>query len=257
MSRQINLLVDSDLHFDHGHIRADKKHNVISMLDQQDVDAVCLVGDITNGNHPSWGQSLTCSWTYDDCTQQFINQYFTPLARQFDVYVVPGNHDREASFPWTICHQKYWEIDAFCGQHYGSVRYTADLNHGVKLIAMGVYPNAKALAWFESLHLDKSTPLILMWHYSMHPDEAYSDWWSTQEKDACWNVIKHYNVVCILVGHLHETRLRLWNGIPSIKAAGPGYARVIIDLDTLIDGKSKVTLKRIVPRREAPTQVGP
>lgn len=203
------------------------------MLNEQDVDAILLAGDITDGNAPSFWQWLTCSWTYDPATQTFLTDYYHPLATKHKVYVVPGNHDREAYYHKSPNAEKYFEIDKFCVQTYGSINYTAPLPHGALLVAIGdLYPTASAIAWFKTLTFARDTPLVLMWHFNILQSEPFGDWWTEAEKNRFWNVIQHCRVVCIVTGHNHTSVRTSWHGIPVIRAAGAGYGRITIDMAT-------------------------
>lgn len=231
-SRLITLLIDSDMHFGHGHPRDDKAHNAHQMMTESNVDAILLAGDITNGNAPTFWQWLTCSWTYDACFQTFMSHYYLPLSVNHKVYVIPGNHDREAKYRKSPFAERYCEVDRFCQTTYGSINYTAPLPHGVLLVAIGdMYPTAEAITWFQSLTFSRDTPLILMWHFNILKSEAFGDWWTEAEKDRFWKVIEHCRVLCIITGHNHSTVKGSWHGIPVVRAAGPGYGRVTIDVD--------------------------
>ncbi len=85
---------------------------------------------------------------------------------------------------------------------------------------MGVYP--KNLDWLknELNEITNDTPIVFIFHYVIADNVPYNDWWTNDEKEDFYNVIKNYNVILICNGHDHETRIDNWKNIPCVIGSG-------------------------------------
>jgi 3',5'-cyclic AMP phosphodiesterase CpdA len=151
--------------------------------------------------------------------QLYVSQFVKPFADHgITVYDTLGNHDvftkfflykpvatyialkHEATYNW---------IDPMMSGYYKFIK------HGILFIMLGVYP--KNTLWLiKNLPSDKSTPIILAWHYNILDDQAVSDWWTTDEKNKVYNIIQDYNIKLVINGHLHSTEVDEWHGIPNV-----------------------------------------
>lgn len=74
-------------------------------------------------------------------------------------------------------------------------------------------------------------PVVLFFHYGF--DVWGNKWWTVQEQDKFYNVIKDYNIKAIFHGHTHEVDHYFWNDIPiwcvgsTQKDEGPGEFLVV------------------------------
>lgn len=55
-------------------------------------------------------------------------------------------------------------------------------------------------------------PVILTFHYGF--DDWGYKWWTKDERDAFYDVIKNYNIKAIFYGHTHTVKAHEWRGIP-------------------------------------------
>ena len=71
-------------------------------------------------------------------------------------------------------------------------------------------------------------PVLIFFHYPT--DGHMSDWWSEKNKDIFYDVIKDYNVLGILCGHLHNSAIYMFRDtFPMIRAAGSEFAELSFD----------------------------
>ena len=53
-------------------------------------------------------------------------------------------------------------------------------------------------------------PIVICHHYGF---DGYSDdWWTDEERETYYNVIKDYNIAVIFQGHQHDTFHLVWKG---------------------------------------------
>jgi len=57
-------------------------------------------------------------------------------------------------------------------------------------------------------------PVVIEMHYGL--EGGGIGWWTKDEQDAFWNVVKNYNVIAILFGHTHGGGNYKWNGIDMV-----------------------------------------
>lgn len=80
------------------------------------------------------------------------------------------------------------------------------------------------------------TPIIIGFHIGF--DDFGLKWWTENQRDRFYNVIKDYNVLAIFSGHNHEYKERIWRGIRVINVESPfnltkgrKYMKVILEND--------------------------
>uniref|UniRef100_A0A6C0B3W0 Calcineurin-like phosphoesterase domain-containing protein n=1 Tax=viral metagenome TaxID=1070528 RepID=A0A6C0B3W0_9ZZZZ len=233
-----SIILSSDLHFgyldylkDVG-IRLDKidhVHKIIQMKDEYNVQMVITAGDLTENGLD--GRSILC-WrknTHDELTPM-IDKWVTPLENAgIDVLLTIGNHDTYTGQPYVYkpvfeyIKKKY---NATCYplvymEHSGC--YTQKTNN-ILFISLGIYPkNLKFLK--KNLPKDKNDAIIIFYHYNT-VDEAYSDWWSDEEKEKFYEVIKDYNILAIINGHIHLSYKKKWKGFTMLNGGGSKLIRM-------------------------------
>ncbi|MBU88380.1 MAG: hypothetical protein CL722_05285 [Chloroflexi bacterium] len=84
-------------------------------------------------------------------------------------------------------------------------------------------------------------PVVLFFHYGF--DEWGKKWWTVQDQDTFYNVIKDYNIKGIFHGHTHEVDHYYWKGTPvwcvgsTQKDEGPGeFLTVNITSEKMVVG---------------------
>ena len=65
--------------------------------------------------------------------------------------------------------------------------------------------------------------------------EAYSDWWNDKEKEQFYQVIKDYNILAIINGHIHSTYEKKWKDFTMLNAGGSKLIRMNMENDKFID----------------------
>lgn len=181
------------------------------------VEAVIFVGDSAGG----YGKESE--------TNAFKKIWYNPLKELLyqkggQIFLVPGNHDTY----WESITEPTSKMKVMIKERYGGYQYKFNLGY-LHCFNLGLYPasgeNQKdrrnvtllktspaSLSWLktELAKLDKTDPIILIFHYPIHG--SFSEWWHKSEKDALFNAIKDYNVLAILVGHNHTTQLYSFRG---------------------------------------------
>ena len=221
---------------------------------------VVLIGDlIDNGNDPI---QTPAAWA------QFV-QHFGVNGEgrcKFPVYEGYGNHDGHAEFSPRVKTPLVMQVEvkkrnaqrlanrlisnvSENGKHYS---WDWDTVHFVQL---NLYPgNAipSDAVWFSGdpqnsldfLAKDLQTrvgnsgrPVVLLFHYPVDDETSFGyAWWTTKEKRTFYDAIKGYNVVLLISGHTHSTRLLTWQLDPKGPAVnflndgnlGTGYIAVRI-----------------------------
>jgi len=235
-----SLLLISDLHYDAQQIRDPQRFDLNRIASVANLEVVVSAGDLTDHG---WGKSL-CFRKQDDEFTPFIENFVNPLEKMgLRILLCGGNHDTYVKFPYI-----HKPVLQYIKEKYNSTYYHFDHNksncykreiHGITFISMGVYP--KNLKWLsENLPNDKSSPVIIFFHYNFLDDEAHSGWWKEIEKQEFYNVIKDHNISGIMHGHIHTTSVKKWNGIPVFNGSSPNTPLLIkfeddkiVDTDTL------------------------
>ena len=110
--------------------------------------------------------------------------------------------------------------------------YTYTRNN-ILFISLGIYPtNLKFLR--KHLPKNKNYPIIIFYHYNTIK-EPFSDWWSDKEKEQFYQVIKDYNILAIINGHLHSSYRKIWKGFTMLNAGGKKLLRMNMEDDKFID----------------------
>jgi len=242
-----SIILSSDLHFgyiDSKHavsIRLDKIDHVqkiIKMKDEFNVEVVISAGDLTeNGLN---GKRILC-WrknTFDELTPM-INNWVKPIENAgINVLLTIGNHDTYTGQPYI-----YKPVFEYVRKKYNATCYpiiNMDYSgcytknfHGILFISMGIYPkNLKFLK--KKLPKNKHSPIIIFYHYNT-VDEAYSDWWSNKEKEDFYQVIKSFNILAIINGHIHTTYKKKWKGFTVLNGGGSKLIRMNMENDKYIN----------------------
>ena len=199
------------------------------------VDFMICAGDLTqNGLDGKGGLKIGCfppiyHHRSIDELSIYIQDYEKKVESVCPLYVCPGNHDTYCDRP-VIYKGVLKHIANKHGATYNPVFWKSSgmytfQHKGVKFISCGIYPYN--LNWLtRHLPKNKQDPIILFWHYNTLIGEPFSDWWSTEEKEAFYRKIQEYNVLMIVNGHLHNTTLQYWHDIPIVKGAGSSLAIV-------------------------------
>ena len=242
-----SIVLSSDLHFGYidsvgdVSIRLDKIDHVqkiIGMKDEFNVQMVISAGDLTENGLD--GKRILC-WrknTYDEVSPM-INNWVTPIEKAgIDVLLTIGNHDTYTGQPYIhkpvfgYIKRKY---NATCHpiinmEHSGC--YTKRKNN-ILFISLGVYPkNLKFLK--KNLPRDNNDPVIIFYHYNT-VNEQYSDWWTDEEKENFYQVIKDYNILAIINGHIHLSYKKEWKGFTMLNGGGSRLVRMNMEGDKYIN----------------------
>ena len=248
MNLKWSIILSSDLHFglhksvSDIDIRKDKKYQVeqiINMKDEHNVQIVISAGDLTE--HGTDGKSFLCCRKHkNDELTPMIKNWVEPIEKS-GIYVLLtiGNHDTYTGHPYiykpvfqyikkkhnATCYPMFWMNYSGC--------YTYSHNN-ILFISLGIYP--KHLKFLRKhLPKDKNYPIIIFYHYNTVDKEAYSDWWNDKEKEQFYQVIKDYNILAIINGHIHSTYEKKWKDFTMLNAGGSKLIRMNMENDKFID----------------------
>ena len=193
------------------------------------------------------------------------NSFSTPEFVQFETqYGLHGN-DGELNYPVYegFGNHDYWTNDKsgmqnwpLYGDHpvpeaiksrHGSLHYSWDWGM-FHIVNLNLYPGNTDQAYHSLDFLKQDLadkvgtshrPVILYHHYGF--DDFGLEWWTDDEREAYWQVLKDYNVICILSGHRHWTTMDTWHNIPVYtapaacgrRAGYPGFLVVSVKNDSL------------------------
>ena len=167
-------------------------------------------GDITDaGTKPQW-EMFTSLYG--------LNGTDAPL--KMPVYECTGNHDRG----WDALRPEGQEFIAQqVTKRHGSLARSWDWDD-VHMVCCDVYPSAEIVAWLKQdlAIVGKQRPVVIYFHYGL--SGPYSDWWSSPEKDAFYQVIRPFNIVAIIHGHYHTSRQYKWKGLSVYQVGSPKNA---------------------------------
>ncbi len=243
-----SIVLSSDLHFGSLKsvsgidIRKDKKDQVkqiIEMKDEHNVQMVISAGDLTE--HGVDGKSFfCCRKNTEDQLNPMIKKWVEPIENAgIDVLLTIGNHDTYTGHPYfykpvfqyikkkhnATCYPWIWM------KYSGCYTYT---RNNILFISLGVYP--KYLKFLRKhLPKDRNYPIIIFYHYNTVDKEAYSDWWNDKEKEQFYQVIKDYNILAIINGHIHATYEKKWKNFTMLNAGGSKLIRMNMENDKFID----------------------
>lgn len=234
-TQKISFVALSDVH-----VGSDKEKDnagILSLRSQMEkyindasksVKALIFVGDSAGG----YGKESE--------TKAFEKILYDPLknllrSKGGQVFLVPGNHDTYWS---SVLEPKPTKMERLIKDNHGDYMYAFNIGP-VKCINLGICPSLSktqpsqggkdkildtdepSLGFLKKVlqGIDKNQPVIIMFHYPVQGN--MSDWWSKKEKDMLYDAIKDYNVLAILVGHLHAALVHSFRGkCPVVQAAG-------------------------------------
>ena len=212
----------------------------------QNILGVLLAGDVTLNS--TTGNSFSTPEFVQFVTQYGLNGNDGEL--NYPVYEGYGNHDYWTNDPsgvqsWPLYGDKP-VLEAIKSRH-GSLHYSWDWGM-FHMVNLNLYPgttdqSGNSLAFLQQDLADKvgnsGKPVIIYHHYGF--DDFGLQWWTDDERQAYFNVIKNYNVIAIFSGHKHWKVFGTWNGInvytaPAAngrRAGYPGFLVVEIKNDSL------------------------
>jgi Icc-related predicted phosphoesterase len=222
-------------------------------LETKENNIIVLAGDLT---HNGYGDAdclcFTCSNTCfskpnaNSSTSDEISKFDKEIYQLLEkanskILLCHGNHDESTdnmSYPVVDFIKKY--NSKF---HVTNNGYYYYIENNIVFLVLGKYPSAKALEFFEYVHLllGAKYPYILIFHYQTAYNSNH-DFWTKDEKDAFAKYIDDKNIICILHGHIHFTYNDLLYTIPSNKSVlvfcGSGeysYAKLTIQNNKCVD----------------------
>jgi cytolysin (calcineurin-like family phosphatase) len=205
--------------------------DTLKHLKKQKPKGLLICGDLTDNAKPGqWAQ---------------FTQLFGLLGEgrlRMPVYENYGNHDGDTSgIVRTAIRERNKSRKHLTNISENGLHYSWDWG-SYHFISLGSYPSAKwdsACGWchyFKSTFREpqnslgflrgdlkkqvrKNTKVILYFHYGW--DSFSQLWWTKQEQQDFFTVIKDYNVAAIFTGHNHATGYTKWNGIDVYSAGSP------------------------------------
>ena len=221
----IKFLVDSDLHF-RRNIRNDKLDHVkkiTNLCNQEKINALICPGDLTNNG---WnGKHILC-WYYggkEDQLTPLKKQYVDILSQKLPVYLCGGNHDYYVPWPY-ITHP----VINYIKERHGAKYYSFDIQT-LHFICLDRYPDKYGIKFLQKdLEKYKDRDIIIIFHYNLIG--PYSNWWKENEKEIFYNTIKNHNIIALIVGHWHTSRVDEWKGYKVIYGAGSKIAKCTYDV---------------------------
>jgi len=204
---------DSDLHYGkRGAKPRENKEDHPSTIAASKAQFVIVTGDLTDNGYD--GASCGCI-NYGGKSDQItplLENYVHPLEEAGkEVYLCVGNHDRGKK---TLGIFRHSPIKHIIRKRHNSVKYTFRKGD-LLFICCGECPSD--IPWLKRKLKNLDQPTIIFFHFNL--EGPYSDWWSKKQKDAFYNAIKDYNILAILVGHHHITKVTTWRGIRVIASS--------------------------------------
>lgn len=239
---QWSIIISSDLHFGNPEIRARKDYQlnkILELKEQENIQIVISAGDLTDdGTDGSkfWGLRSK----QNDQLSPLKKEWVEPLQNNDIIPLMTiGNHDSYTGHPYFYKPVFKYVKELHDATHYPWVwmnysgYYTFEHN-GILFISCGKYP--KYLKWIKN-NLTKDKPMILFYHYNT-VEEPFSDWWSDEDKDNFYELIKDYdNILCIINGHFHSSYIKEWRGFKILNGAGTSMLMINMDNDKVKDVK--------------------
>lgn len=226
---KISLITASDLHTPGYKEKSNdaigskmKIRDLVKMMTEQindkskNIQGIIFIGDSAGG------------YGNEDETKGFLEYVYKPLAKvlpQKQIFLIPGNHD-------TYDGKMLKQIKS----KYGDYMFQAKIGP-IELLSLGLYPSStkkqsdKLTTKEPSLDFLKKQlkrigpekPVLIAFHfYFSEPckDCWWNDWWPDKDRKAFIDTIKNYNVVGILVGHVHGESVETYKGFKVIRSAG-------------------------------------
>jgi Icc-related predicted phosphoesterase len=209
------------------------------MKDEHNVQMVISAGDLTE--YGTDGKSFLCCRKHkEDELTPMIKKWVEPIENAgIEVLLTIGNHDTYTGHPYFYKPVFQYIKKKHNATYYpwiwmkysGCYTYT---RNNILFISLGVYP--KYLKFLRKhLPKDKNYPIIIFYHYNTVDKEAYSDWWNDKEKEQFYQVIKDYNILAIINGHIHATYEKKWKNFTMLNAGGSKLIRMNMENDKFID----------------------
>lgn len=185
---------------------------------------VIVPGDLTgNGHWTNWSGYWAGSWVHG-----FDEDYQVKGKGRlkFPVYEGYGNHDIHTKGNDAVIKgikERNKNRSRPINLSSNGLHYSFDVD-GVHFVNTNLYPGSTkdsrdSLAFLKE-DLEKRVgksgrPIVLYHHYNFNTEAR---WWTTEEKEAFYQVIKDYHVIAIFVGHSHATQFMRFHGIPVFNA---------------------------------------
>lgn len=204
---------------------------------EYDFDFIINSGDLTCSGYdakpiyPFWWKKNGDVDEYGALMKDYCNK-LDDLGLKY--YLTVGNHDTYVQSPYfrkpvfKLVKDKYnatnktflWEgckLTMNGWKHSGCYKF---VKNDIVFINMGVYP--KNLDWLKKQlkNINHNVPIVFIYHYTTPNNVQFSDWWTDDEKDDFFSIIKKHNVILICNGHFHSNVLYHWHGIPCVTGSG-------------------------------------
>lgn len=234
-----SIIILSDLHYDSTDVRSTVIDSVLVRINQMTheeaggkINSVAVLGDITqDGSEMQW----------DKYVKAFGLNGESDL--KYPVYELPGNHDGNIDGAVrTGIRERNNERRNILDVSDNGLHYSWEAGD-YHLVALGIYPGLEwdpdcewchyfresfrdpemSLQFLEKdlrHNLDnKNQPVVLMFHYGW--DDFSLLWWTEEEQERFYSVIRDYNIAGIFHGHDHAVEHYTWKGIDVWSAGSP------------------------------------
>ena len=200
-------------------------------LKKQRSKGILICGDLTDGGRPAeWEQFSELFGLHGE------NRLKIPVYENY------GNHDGDTSgIVRTAIRERNKKRRNLANVSQNGLHYSWDWGN-YHFVSLGSYPSDKwdaACEWchyFKSSfrepqnslsflkedlqnHTGKNTKVILYFHYGW--DTFSMLWWTLDEQQKFYEVIKQYNLAAIFTGHNHATGYMKWRWIDVFSAGSP------------------------------------
>lgn len=218
---------DTDLHYGYNNPgpRAIKISHPEKIIATQ-ATVVVVTGDLTNNGYD--GRNINLGFTKikyggDDNQVKFLKEYYIdPIeASGKELFLCAGNHDRGKSY---INLFRYQPVRKLIRKRHGANTYSF-VRQGLRFLIMDEYP--RELTWLTNkLRKHPDDPYIIAFHFNL--EGPHSNWWSGHNKRHFYRAIKKYNILALLVGHHHISKVSYWKRIRVI-SSGEKFALITYD----------------------------
>lgn len=231
----LNLFLDSDIHFSSKGIRSDKQNHLSLMKELSksiSIDAIICAGDLTE--HGYDGSKFLC-WKFGGDEDQItpLKNYVKEIEKEVTpfIYLCLGNHDK---YPLEFFPFKNMGVTSYIKQKHGDLVYSWELtknNVKIYFYCLNLCPSGNSLSYLkkELKERTKTDNIIIYFHYCI--TGSFSDWWTEEEKEAFYQVIKDHNILTIIVGHRHQNWLDKWKEFTVVSGAGSPLMLCQIKID--------------------------
>lgn len=239
INKDSSIIIMSDLHYDSTVVRQvviDSMVSRINTLQAEElpgrITSVVVLGDITqDGTAIQWDQYTSAFGLNGEA------------ALKYPVYELPGNHDGNIDGPVrSSIRERNKQRQNISDISSGGLHYSWD-QAGIHFVSLGIYPGLEwdpdcewchyfkesfrdpemSLAFLrkdlrENLE-NKDMPVVLFFHYGW--DDFSLLWWTENEQERFYSLIKDYNIAGIFHGHDHAIEHYKWKGIDVWSAGSP------------------------------------